>query len=259
MQKKESLLNKIKLSGCRYSALGNLVAYNIKDTTFIRVFGDCFGIPDSAFEHLQSNIVISGVGCIESIYITDSPIRTLTIDMDPSVPSFKSLKLLNCKYLREINFKSVNTSLLHSLDRSFIYCESLEELDLSSFCLDNIYNMNQMCLECESLKSIKIGDAYLSNLTNMDSVFESCFSLTEIQLGNIDIPKCQDFRKIFRECRSLEHIDLSSVHVRDLRYALYLFSGCSRLKEIIPPPEVQLDPKPSLEELISGYSWQYVD
>lgn len=73
---KDTLISKLRMSNSEFfTAVGNLVAYNTKDTTYIRLFGDSPGIPNTVVDKLKQNLIISGNGSIGSIFFAGNTIE----------------------------------------------------------------------------------------------------------------------------------------------------------------------------------------
>lgn len=229
---KDRLIQKVKLMGYRYCSVENVVGYNSQDTTTIVIFGNSFGIPEPIRDNIKDNVIITGVGCLESLDLHGTKMVNLTIDLDARVPSFKTLVLGFCSNLKNITFKSVNTTQLKSLNSSFMKCESLECLDLSMLDLNSICGMNRMCRGCEALKVIKFGDINAPYLTDLESAFYLCCSLETVQIGKILIPNCKTSHTTFGYCGSLERLDLSSVYIDKLDDVKNTFLCCCSLNKL---------------------------
>lgn len=91
----------------------------------------------------------------------------------------------------------------------FSHCSGLTSLDLSSFETKNVYNMEDMFYKCSSLTSLDLSMFDMSNAKQIGGMFNGCSSLTTLDLSNWD---------------------LSNVY--QAGFAVYTFSGCSKLKTV---------------------------
>lgn len=231
---KDTLISKLRMSNSEFfTAVGNLVAYNTKDTTYIRLFGDSPGIPNTVVDKLKQNLIISGNGSIGSIFLRATPLKRIIIDLNTNIPSFNYINLSASVELEDIQFKSVNFSGVTSLRRTFADLNELKVLDLRGLDLSNVTDMHAAFSGCTLLEHIYIGNCNLGKVTDLGYAFWACENLVDVDIGVCNLDSCRSANSIFSDCYKLEKLDLSGVQSDRLATVREAFYKCKRLKELI--------------------------
>ena len=114
------------------------------------------------------------------------------------------------EWLKEIIFKSVDTSYVVNMQEMFDGCTYLRELDLSNFNTSNVNNMKSMFSGCSELYTLIVKNFNTSKVENMSRMFYNCSKLPYLYVGNFNTSNVTDMSNMFLLCRGLIQLDVSN-------------------------------------------------
>ena len=124
-----------------------------------------------------------------------------------NITSLYEMFRFGCRYLKELEFLSFDTSNVSNMGKTFAYLGTLTTLDLSGFNTSKVTAMNELFYECRSLTNI-------------------------IGLDNLDTTKVTSFYQMFYNCKEFETLDVSSFNTSSLTNMSNMFYGCTKLTSI---------------------------
>ncbi len=109
---------------------------------------------------------------------------------------------------------------------------SLKQIDgLETIATDNITNMNYMFEGCTSMTSIDMS-MVAGRTIYAGAAFRGCTKLTDIVFENCRV---ESFSEVFQNCKSIKKIDLTKLEFEQNIPMISTFSGCSRLEKVLLP------------------------
>lgn len=143
-----------------------------------------------------------------------------------------------CRNMKNIELKKLNTSNVTDMSYMFSGCSSLESLDLRTFKTDKVTNLTGTFQDCTSLKTLDVSNWNTENVTGMGATqiglqyggtFQNCSSLTTLDIGKWKISKVWTIARMFQGCSSLKNLDVSEWDTSNIEGSWMVFDGCKSL------------------------------
>ena len=141
--------------------------------------------------------------------------------------------------LTNIDFTSLDSSKVTTMDFMFQYCRSLTTMDLR---LDtsNVTSMDAMFANCTGLTSIDFSHVNLSKVQNFHGLVAGCTNLTNINMNNVNVEGAINFESMFSTLPNLTELDLSSFHTPNLESIYFMFLRCNNLSTIYATDQLDI-------------------
>ena len=153
------------------------------------------------------------------------------LKFDSNNQKIKMTSMFNgCKSLTSIDFNSINTLYIESMDSMFYNCISLMELDLSHFNTVSVIDMNHLFYNCYWLKHLNMSNLDTSYVTDMSHMFNHCNSLESLDLSGLNTISLNKIQYMFNNCTSLISLNLSNFNILSVSNMNNLFYECISLK-----------------------------
>lgn len=133
--------------------------------------------------------------------------------------------------LESVDFTSLDSSQMTSMDFMFQYCKSLATMDLR---LDtsNVTSMDAMFANCTNLTSVDFSHIDISKVQNFHGLVAGCTKLTNINMNNVNTEGAKSFESMFSTLPNLTEVDLSSFNTPNLESIYFMFLRCTNLNTI---------------------------
>ncbi len=141
--------------------------------------------------------------------------------------------------LTNVDFTSLDSSQVTSMDFMFQYCYGLTTMDLR---LDtsNVTSMDAMFANCINLTSIDFSHIDISKVQNFHGLVAGCTKLENINVSNVNVEGAISFESMFSTLPNLTEIDLSSFHTPNLESIYFMFLRCTNLTTIYATEELDI-------------------
>ena len=150
-----------------------------------------------------------------------------------NITSLYAMFKFGCRYLKEIEFLTFDTSSVTSMAYMFDNVMSITTLDLSLFNTEKVTNMNSMFNECRNLTNIiNLNNLNTTSAVSFSEMFYNCSSLTTLDVSNFDTSNVTSLSNMFYDCSNLKTINLFSSTSGKLKSIQGVFWGCNKLENI---------------------------
>ena len=135
-----------------------------------------------------------------------------------------------CNTLKSINFTNFDTSLVVDMSRMFYNCRALKLSNLFNFNTSKVTNMSYMFYNCRALESLNLTNFDTSSLLNIDSMFRNSNSLITIDAKTWDLGKVTTMAYLFSGCSKLRNLYyMSTFNSPSVINKVGMYNGCSSL------------------------------
>lgn len=138
------------------------------------------GFTITAFETGERPIRINGN---TTYFMLEADVPTF-IETGKLTSMYFFLAETNFEYIKSLDFSTLDTSKVTTMECAFANRYEITSLDLSHFGTSNVTSMRQMFAECSSLTSLDLSNFVTSKVTakaNYYNMFSSCSALTHIK------------------------------------------------------------------------------
>ncbi len=145
--------------------------------------------------------------------------------------------LTNCEYIDAEGLDTSNVIEMSSMFRN----SKMTQLKISNWDTSKVQYMRGMFRDCTNLQSLDVSGFDTSSVLAMGNqaastyggMFQNCSSLEELDLTNFDFSNNTNMDAMFYGCTNLKHIKFpSDINTSKVSRMEQLFSGCSSLMEI---------------------------
>ena len=204
----------------------------IPNVSFEFIFYGCKNLisADLSKIKIKRNIMNSMFnGCEKLKYVNLNFKSVITAEMQTIQHMFQ-----NCISLTSVDLSKINVSQISHFEEVFYGCTSLETINLTNFEISHKSNINidSMFYNCTSLKSLDLSSFKPKQLYSMSKTFYNCYSLTSINLEKLYSNLVKDMSYLFYNCTSLKFLNLSDMLTEKIRDMRGMFQNCKSLTSI---------------------------
>ena len=127
---------------------------------------------------------------------------------------------------------------LMAMCKDVISCDSmfaasgLKEINLTNFDTSKVTTMSNMFYNNTYLEKINMSNCNTTNVTNMNSMFSQCRNLLSLDLSNFNTSNTTNVNSMF-SYNKFTNLDLSNFDFSKVSTCTYIFSGCTKLADLI--------------------------